>query len=152
MILQIFTHPVTFAKGITVNGDLITNSVSYPELHTLLVLLIFSLICVANAYYIIGFNRACYFEYVEELGGEKTKEVDNESKMILWRVGYYSEKWFGRFASKPIYSCVTCMSSLWGAIPFWLTYLNQFNFTPISIAYYIFYTFVLAGLATWLNR
>lgn len=107
---------------------------------TLTNLLIFSLVLIANAFYIIGFNRACQYD-------EQAKEY-----MILWRVKYYSEKWLGAFWSKPVYSCPTCMASLHGIIPFVITDMAVNGLSYYSLLRWVFYTVSLAGLTSFINE
>lgn len=117
-------------------------------------LVIFAIICMGNALWIIAFNRACQYETTSEIGhrDDRFNGINEETKMIFWRVKYYSEKWLGAFWSKPVYSCPTCMASLHGALPFWITALSITTIAPITVAYWIFYTLVLSGVATILNE
>ena len=124
-------------------------------------LIIFSIICLGNAFLIIGFNRACQYDIYENdqhfvRGNEvveiKKGEPKEETKMILWRVKYYSEKWLGDFWSKPVYSCPTCMASLHGLVPFIFTETIRHNLNMESILHWAFYTLVLSGLTTFINE
>jgi hypothetical protein len=113
-------------------------------------ILIFTLILFANAFEIIGFNRACGYQLILKKG--KPISIDPTSKMIFWKFGWWCETTFGAFYSKPIYSCCTCMSSLHGIVPFWFTFLLLYQFTPMAFVYWAFYTLVLAGVSSKLNR
>lgn len=37
----------------------------------------------------------------------------------------------------PLWSCIRCMSSVWGTSTFWIAIINIFGFRPIEIYYYI---------------
>jgi hypothetical protein len=119
------------------------------------VLIVFALIIVANAFAIIGFHMACQYESEQTvIDGYLCNGVKPESRMVFWRVGYYSDRWLGDFWSKPVYSCPTCMASLHGLLPFLITYYllgcydgNVF----IMILQYIFYTLSLSGVVTYVN-
>lgn len=105
----------------------------------------FSIVCIGNAFAIIAFNRAAGYD-------EQDGKIVESSKMILWKVKYYSEKCFGQFLSKPIYSCPTCMASLHGVIPFLITENAVNGLSVNSILHWAFYTLVLSGLATFINE
>lgn len=102
-------------------------------------------ILLFNAFAIIGVNRATEYESVnEELHG-----IVPDSKMILWKLRYYSIKTFGEFWSKPICTCCTCMASL-HSIPFYLTFIlliGSINW----LFFYPLYIVSLAGIVTYIN-
>lgn len=140
-------------------------SLRQMQIDLLITLVIFGLIAWANAYEIIAFNRACQYESYEtdehvlvdhKVVMKKKGEVKEGTQMFLWRVKYYSDKWLGKFWSKPIYSCPTCMASAHGILPFifagFLTMPHEKVFTtPIFFAW-IFYTLVVSGIATLMNE
>ena len=83
-------------------------------------LLALVLICSAIS---TGFYAACQFD-----GDEAYDEADpfmrknwprpNDSqKMIFWWVRYYGGRFLGKYWSKPIYSCLTCMGSFHSIAP-----------------------------------
>jgi len=117
-------------------------------------LIIFCIICFANALYIIGFNRATYFEWMNPTisYNKNNDEIDEDSKMVLWKLRYWSEKTIGEFWSKPLMTCPTCMASVHGFIPFLITYMSVYTLSPMVVIYWLFYTLTLAGLATLLNK
>lgn len=75
-----------------------------------------------NGLYIVGFYNACLFtfhpERVVSKDGADSLGVMNDTKMIFWKLRYYSEKRLGYFWSKPICTCVSCMGSLHSVVPF----------------------------------
>lgn len=109
-------------------------------------LLIFSLVCVGNAFAIIAFNRAASFDV------DSDGKIIEPTKMILWMLKFYSEKWLGYFWSKPIYSCPTCMASIHGLIPFLILEYNINGFDINSLYRWAFYTLALSGLTTFINE
>lgn len=122
------------------------------QIEILTTLFIFVWVCIANAYAIIGFNRACQYEDVEIKPFKKVEPVNESSKMIFWRVKYYSEMYLGEFWSKPVYSCPSCMASLHGIIPFFVTATMTTELGWVTVAYWVFYTLVLSGVATYINE
>ncbi len=108
-------------------------------------LLFISVLLLINAFVIIGWNRATYFE--TEM--ENTYEVIiSDSKMILWKLRYWFEYNFGEWAAKPFFSCTTCMASVHSIYVYWL-------FMPLtihSLIIYPIYILSLAGLATYINN
>lgn len=123
------------------------------QIEILTTLFIFVWVCIANAYAIIGFNRACQYEEADvKPGFVPAPVVVESSKMILWRVKYYSEMYLGEFWSKPVYSCPTCMASVHGVIPFFVTATMTTELGWATLAYWAFYTLVLSGVATYINE
>lgn len=116
-------------------------------------IIIFAIVLIGNAFAIIGFNRACQYEEADVKPGFVPQPVVVESsKMIFWRVKYYSEMYLGEFWSKPVYSCPTCMASLHGVIPFMVTATMTTEFGWTTAAYWAFYTLALSGVATYINE
>lgn len=101
-----------------------------------MIALFFALILV-NSLYCIGVYKACSFEYKSddhpELG------VIEGSQMIGWRLRLYAEKYLGRFASKPLFSCPPCMASVHSTYVFWPLVLTMYGFHPIEALIYIVY-------------
>lgn len=123
-------------------------------------LIIFSIVCFANSFLIIGFSRACQYEVYEtdqhfvrdnKVVQIKAGEIVEDSKMLLWKVKFYSDKYLGKFWSKPVYSCGTCMSSFHGLIPFLITAHFTTGLNSLSVLYWFFYTLTLSGFVTVLN-
>lgn len=110
------------------------------------IILFFNLfaLLVLNAMWIVGFYTACYCEIVEGYDN-KTCSVKlgpvYQTKMILWRVKYYSNKWFGEFWSKPICDCPPCMASIHS-----LWYFLFFEFDLPNVIIWVFYAVVLSGV------
>lgn len=134
----------------------------YPELTILIKLLVFAVVCIANAYAIIAFHRSSQYEVYETDQHFQTEEgsvkmvprgtIIPESKMILWWVKYWSDELLGKFWSKPVYSCPTCMASVHGVIPFLLTAAAMTGFEHITFLHWAFYTLALSGYVTILNE
>lgn len=123
-------------------------------------LIIFSIVCFANSFLIIGFNRACQYEVYENdqhfVRDNKVCQINKgaiveDSKMILWRVKWFCDQYIGHFWSKPIYSCCTCMASLHGLFPFLITASLTTGFSYMSILHCFFYMLTLGGFATIVN-
>ena len=104
-----------------------------------------------NACVIFGVNKATYFEFChpDDQGGEFCDRygVDKDSKMVAWRLRFYSLKWFGQFLSKPLFTCPPCMSSVWGTVIFWVV----MPMTITSAAIWPLYILMLSGLVALIN-
>jgi len=71
--------------------------------------------------------------------------ITEDSKGLLWWVGFYCQTYLGQFWSKPICTCVMCMASLWSILPFWgFDYLYGIN---DSLIWYVPYMAVLSVLS-----
>lgn len=118
-----------------------TLPMTQTELITLILkLIVFGIVCEANARWIISFNRWCQYE------------PDQGVKMILWKVKVWSDKYLGDYLSKPVYSCPTCMASLHGIIPFIFTYVIICGWNLLMIPVGLFYLGSLSERATYKNE
>ena len=99
------------------------------------------LLLLINSLYIVGFHKACDYEYDVHL-----KPIN---KMAMWWLPYYT-KWLPQFIKTPLYDCMKCMSSIHGFYFFW--FFKEFSFTLENVIIYIFYTFALTGLNTIINE
>lgn len=121
-------------------------------MNELFFLLTFLLLAFINSFVIIGVYEATGYELNERKKFLSPNEKGCDTfkyKMILWFVGYYGDKWLGKFWSKPFYSCCTCMASFWSLpVYFPFVYLMNGNLTTAICAYPI-YILTLAGLSTW---
>lgn len=136
----------------------------YTLLNSLITLVIFSVICIANARWIIAFHRWCQYEVYEKdqrviKNGRvrvlKAGQVVEDSKMILWKLKRWGDKNLG-WLKKPVYDCPTCQASLHGIIPFLVTAKATGLFNTCDtwqlIIMGLFYIGVLSGVATELNE
>lgn len=124
-----------------------------------LFLLGISLLLVLSSFMIIGVNRATSFSYHPDAmaaidylpEGCDENGVLNDSKMLLWRVRFYSLKYFGEFWSKPVCTCVKCMASLYSVF-YWpvLLYFYPYNWQFIVI--YLLYIPALSAFTEWLDN
>lgn len=97
-------------------------------------------ILILNFLALLGFNR------ITEYGHDVNKEpVDKE---FLWFIRWYSIKWLGKTLSKPVCTCVVCMSSLHGLYVFWFAH----DFTLHNLYIYGIYTLALAGIGAIYER
>lgn len=114
-------------------------------------LIYFLVLAVVNSFVIIGWNRASNFEYTTNANGfsalEKQDTIQEDSKMILWKLRYWSIEYLGEFWSKPILTCPTCQSSVHSLYVYWLTQ----PLTLHSLIVYPFYILLLAGMVTLIN-
>lgn len=110
------------------------------------------LLAYLNAWVIIGFHYATGYTLhphgIKGHDGADSNGIMNDSKMFLWRVRYASEKKLGDFWSKPICTCVQCMASVHGLIPF-LT-LSYFT-SPWLLLMYPYYVLLLSGISKNIN-
>ena len=100
---------------------------------------IFALL-ILNCFVIIGFNRATYFEYLDEDHPEHG--IVNNSKMVLWKFRKWCVDKFGYFWSKPLCTCPACMSSVHSIYVYWLL----MPFTLHSLYMYPVYILALSGI------
>jgi len=59
----------------------------------------------------------------------------------------FAHKWSGEeWWQKPLYSCVKCMASLWGALTFWPFVLYVYGFHWVELPIFVADVFALAFL------
>lgn len=104
------------------------------------------LLLIINTFVIYGFHSAT--EYclcvIKNLQEKPIKKIDRENSNILWWIAYYGDRLLPYWATKPLYNCPICMSSIWG-----LWYWRFHPWEQSQISYWIFYTLGLAGMC-WL--
>ena len=115
-------------------------------------IIIFAVVMIGNALAIMGFHRACQYDTYTDTEPENTDYIIEDTKMIFWKVKLYSEIILGPFWSKPVYSCPTCMASLHGIVPFFVTAVAVTDVSFMTFFYWIFYTLALSGLTTLINE
>ena len=99
----------------------------------------FFLFIFMQAAYINGFFEACRGGCVNEM---------NKGRICTGMVIYkLAPEWFDRNKhrewSKPIFSCVKCMSSFHGGITFWPAAIYFFGFHWVQVPVYVFDVFIL---------
>lgn len=58
----------------------------------------------------------------------------------------FFEQHKNKYWSKPLYTCVRCMSSVWGGATFWPVVIYFFGFHLIEFPAYVFDVFVLVAV------
>jgi hypothetical protein len=113
-------------------------------------LLFFFILAIFNSLLIIGLYNSSMYDYchpddcLDHVESCDDKCIDKYSKMILWRLRYYSVKILGEFWSKPIITCPKCMASFHSIYIYWM--VVDFNlFTLISYPLYVLF---LSGMVT----
>lgn len=110
-------------------------------------IILFIILILINSIEIIGFHAVTYFEYNQHaigFGGKTERVPFEESKMFLWKIKYWSEKYLGEFWSKPVCNCPPCMASL-HSLAVWFFIYVLVPFHPILIPLHILYIFCLCG-------
>lgn len=82
----------------------------------ILLLIVCPLVC-AGFYAATGFEGDAQFDKEEPEIQKIWPKPKPEDKMILWFVRYYTAPVLGKFWSKPVYKCLSCMASLHTIIP-----------------------------------
>lgn len=112
----------------------------------------FIILLLINAFWILGFNRACSYEledicrYDDDLKPEQG--IVPGSKNILWFVAYYGEKYLPWYLQKPLYDCPKCMGSLHSIYPYFIVY----GFSLESLLLWPLYVISLSGLASFIDN
>jgi len=101
-------------------------------------MILFITTLLLNSFYIIGLSKASEFDWVDD--GRHELGIIKESKMIFWRLRYWSIKYIGEFWSKPLFTCPPCMASFHSLYFYWFF----FPFTIHNLVMYIFYIPILS--------
>jgi len=110
------------------------------------------ILLVLNSWYIYGLWFSAQFEfrndtqYAINMDKFTMEDVDRDSTMILWRLRYYSLKYFGEYWSKCIIICPPCMASVHSFYVYWAVRPVQSQGLLTEIVAYIAYAFALSGL------
>lgn len=97
-------------------------------------LIAFALFCVLQAMYINGL-----------------KDAFSEG-MIFENAGKWIRRNIGEYWSKPVFSCVRCMSSVHGALTYWPAVLSVYGFQWWEIPVFIANVFILVYLTWYLYK
>ena len=124
------------------------------------------LVAFANSLIIIGVNKSTYFDFNDDLlrgvfGSasftgkfeyrkyrKAAAQTAIDDKMIFWKLRYWSLKYLGELASKPLFTCPPCMASFHSLYFYWLI----MPFTLQSLIAYPFYILGLAGMVSIVNN
>lgn len=87
---------------------------------------------ILNCLFCAGFHILTRHEVVEDV----------HHKQPLWWVDQWCRFFFGDNFTKPVCSCLVCMSSLHSIAPFWTQHVP----TPTNVLIYLSYVIALAGL------
>lgn len=103
----------------------------------------FSVFVVLQALAINGLKEALSGSALkDDLSGKITYQGN-----ILYMIApKFFEKYKYRYWAKPIFSCIRCMASFWGALTFWPVVILYFGFNWIELLVFIFNVCVLTTL------
>lgn len=107
---------------------------------TLTQLVILLILMVVNAGAICAFMRNTEYEMVVD----DRPQYGFAYKQFLWKVKYYSLKYFGEFWTKPVCTCPLCMASLHSTYFFAFFY---FTFGQQQIQWLAFYPMYILALS-----
>ena len=113
-------------------------------LENLFSLIEFTLLASLTGRIINAMFRAFYYE---EVGGE----VNEASKMVLWRVRYWFSKRISRFYMKPLFTCVWCMASVYSVGIFFPYYLFCYGFDALLLVKFIAFIPTASFFAGYFN-
>lgn len=112
-------------------------------------IIFFSIFIVLQALTINGINT-CF---------KGTKVIDDASGkvsydgMIFYMIApKFFEKYRHSTWAKPIFSCIKCMASFWGAITFWPLVIYLFGWHWVELLIFVFDVFILTFLNFYLYK
>lgn len=107
---------------------------------------------IINVLFIVGLNKATYFEYAHPSEMDQDyvdgNGIISDSKFVLWWFRFKANRIFGHFLSKPLFTCIPCMASVWGTAGYWITH----PFEVQSVWGWPVYVCVLAGIGTMVDK
>ena len=105
----------------------------------------FLLLSFINALFIIGMNRAFFYDNVKGI------PVDGD-KMILWKIHYKVRSIVGEYWSKPLFTCVWCMASVWSIPVFFpAMFMVHEKLSLINIYVWLIYIPIVSAMAGYLD-
>lgn len=113
-------------------------------------ILSFCLFCILQSLFINGLYYAFKWESkINDKGGFEIKG-NILYPLSLWVSKREHPFWVN--ISRPLYSCVRCMSSLWGAVTFFPFIIYVFGFYWFEIGLYICDVLILTSLNWWVYK
>lgn len=112
-------------------------------INVLVYLICFSIFVVLQSLTINGIHE-CFNgkKFVDGL----SKKVEYTGEVLYMLAPEFFEKYKYRAWAKPLYRCVKCMSSVWGAVTFWPLVIFLFGFHFIELLVFVFDVFILVYL------
>jgi hypothetical protein len=105
-----------------------------------------------NLLFIIGLNKATEYQcaVAEEKGQDYVDGhgIIKDSKYVLWFLRHWSVKYFGHNLSKPLFTCIPCMASVWGSVWYFATNTIEAS----NLIGWVAYVFILCGMGAIANR
>lgn len=109
-------------------------------IHALGTIMLLLLMAGLNAFAIIGFREAVWYDY----------KWAKDTMPIGWRLKYYGDKWLPGWICKPLYNCCTCMASLHSIYVYWPLMFYLFTYNYAMIWMWGIYVLALAGIITFI--
>lgn len=119
-----------------------------PILSDILYLMGFCLFVVLQSLAINGIHYAFQGGCLQEMN--KGKVCKGNVFYMLWPAFFERNK--TKWWSAPCWSCIRCMSSLWGAITFWPTTIYLFGFHWVQIGIFLFDVPTLCSLNFYIYK
>jgi hypothetical protein len=113
--------------------------------------------------YLLGF---CFFVVLQALAINGVKEaltgsalkddinhkINYQGNILYMMAPKFFEKYKYRSWSKPLYSCIRCMASLWGALTYWPLVILLFGFNWVEMIVFAWDVFILVTLNYWVYK
>src|SRR5882762_3350995 len=118
---------------------------------------------VIDILFLIGFGLMCFLQAImingihESLKGSAIKDdINNKINFqgnILYMVSpKFFEKYKYRYWSKPLWTCIKCMSSIYGAITYWPLIIYFFEFKCVEVPVFFADIFSLVYMNYYLYK
>lgn len=108
----------------------------------------FCLFVVLQSLFINGIHYALQGSCVNELNKGKVCKGN-----VFYMIGpSFFERNKNKWWSSPIFSCIKCMSSVWGAITFWPVVVYLFGFHWVQIGVFLFDVPILCSLNYYIYK
>lgn len=109
----------------------------------------FSVFVVLQALAINGVKEALTGSALRDDINKKTNYQGNIFYMIAPR---FFEKYKHRYWSRPLWSCIRCMASFYGALTYWPVVVLVFGFHWIEALVFVWDVFILTTLNYWVYK
>lgn len=112
-------------------------------------IIFFSIFTVLQSMAINGINTC--FKGTKVID-DATGKVSYDGMIFYMIAPKFFEKYRYSYWSKPIWSCVRCMSSIWGGITYWPFIIYLFNFKWIEFPIYLIDVMVLISINWYIYK
>lgn len=103
----------------------------------------FCLFVVLQAFAINGVHESMKGSAIKD---DLNHKINYQGNILYMLAPWFFEKYKYRYWAKPIFSCIRCMSSVYGALTYWPVVVILFGFNWVELLIFVWDVFILVSL------